>query len=284
MYAKCCALPEARDSFFELPERNVVSWNTMISGYAEYGPRTHALQCFEQMKFEGFSPNDATIASMFKVCGAMEAYSKGHEIHMMLLMLKNKKDKNDDGCGADDDGLCHDDSEIGLCVGNALIGMYSRRGGSCEAARVVFDGLVDRDVVSWTALISGFAEHGLGNEGIKCWEQMQLKGVSPNAITFVNTLGACASIRDSDKGEEIHAEIERKGLISRNPYIHSSLVAMYAKCRCLLDAQEVFNKLTLSDSISWTALMVGYSEYGYEEKSLSLFEAHGYVLISFILI
>ena len=68
-------------------------------------------------------------------------------------------------------------------------------------------------MTAWNVLISGYTENGHGQKALECFEKMKHQGVSPNAITFVNTLRDYASIRDSDKGEEIHAKIKRKDLI-----------------------------------------------------------------------
>ena len=158
-----------------------------------------------------------------------------------------------------------------IYVGTALIDMYVECG-CITKAQQVFDELSVQDVSTWNVLISGYTENGHGQKALECFEKMKHQGVSPNAITFVNTLRACASIRDNDKGEEIHAKIESKYLISRNPYIRSSLVAMYAKCGLLSKAQKVFDSLPIRDVVSWTVLISGYTEHGHDKESLKCFE------------
>ena len=127
-------------------------------------------------------------------------------------------------------------------------------------------------MTAWNVLISGYTENGHGQKALECFEKMKHQGVSPNAITFVSTLRACASIRDCDKGEEIHAKIERKDLISRNPYIRSSLVAMYAKCGFLVKARKVFDHLLVRNIVTWNALISGYAQQDQYQEALHSFE------------
>eukprot|EP00250_Pteridium_aquilinum_P022559 c25411_g4_i1 orf=121-1197(+) len=249
MYVKCGLLPDARFVFVKLPMKNVVSWNALISGYAEHGPCEHALKCFEQMQSEGVTPNAVTMASVVKVCGTSGAFDKGREIHMMLA-------KNE--------------SELGLSVANTFIGMYAKCG-SLSEAQEVFDKLAVRDVVSWTALIAGYAEHGPAEKALKFFLEMQQDKILPNAVTFSCVLKACGSIGDSDEGQKIHTEIVKEEY-ETDVTVGNSLVGMYAKCGLLTEALEIFEDLRVQDVVSWTSLIAGYAEHGPGEESLKAFE------------
>eukprot|EP00250_Pteridium_aquilinum_P029183 c38703_g1_i1 orf=2-337(+) len=111
--------------------------------------------------------------------------------------------------------------------------MYAKCGLLAEAHNV-FDKLQVQDVVSWTALIGGYAEHGLGEESLSCFEEMQHKGASPDAGTFVCCLKACGSIKASDKGRDLYAKVARVGL-DRDLFVGSTLVDMFAKCGLLAE-------------------------------------------------
>eukprot|EP00250_Pteridium_aquilinum_P027424 c34901_g1_i1 orf=2-265(+) len=87
--------------------------------------------------------------------------------------------------------------------------MYAKCG-LLVIAQQVFDTFLVRDVVLWTVLIAGYAEHGLGEKAIQCLEQMQIEGVFPNAVTIVCSLKACNSIGSTHKGQQLHVEIERQ--------------------------------------------------------------------------
>eukprot|EP00250_Pteridium_aquilinum_P032060 c44900_g1_i1 orf=1-327(+) len=107
--------------------------------------------------------------------------------------------------------------------------MYAKCG-LLKRAQEVFDSLLARDVVTWTALIAGFAKNEHGKEALKCFDHMQDEGVCPNAVTYVCCLKACGSIKALDKGREIHAKIEKEGLLGTNLALGNALVDMYVKC------------------------------------------------------
>mgnify|MGYP002775912112 FL=1 len=79
-------------------------------------------------------------------------------------------------------------------IGNALIDMYVE---CCVLmkAQEVLEGLLGRDVVSWSALISGYIQQGQDLEAPKCYEHMQIEGLSPYVTSFICVLKACGNIR-----------------------------------------------------------------------------------------
>lgn len=107
---------------------------------------------------------------------------------------------------------------------------------------------------------------------MRCYEQMQLQGFSPDAITLVCSLKACGSIGAKRKGWEIQAEIERRGLIERDLFVGSTLVDIYAKWGLLEKAQQMFDILPFRDVVSWNALMTGYAQFGRSENVFWFFD------------
>lgn len=249
MYGKCGLLAEAREVLDELLVRNVISWTALIRGYAEHGFGKEALDCLELMQLEGISPNIVTILCSLKACGCIEAINRGQELHSDVVKEGFEKD---------------------LCAGNALVDMYGKCGLLTEAEDV-FDELPVRDVVSWTALIMIYAENELGEEALKCLQQMKLEGVSPNDVTLAGSLKACGSPGTIASGRELHAEIVIEG-IEGDLFIGSTLVDMYVKCRSLTEAQEVYDMLWVRDVVSWNILLAGYSCQGESELVLHLFQ------------
>ena len=155
-------------------------------------------------------------------------------------------------------------------MGTALIDMYTSCGLLPEAEDV-FHKMPIQDVVSWTALIAGYAIHGHGREALKCFEKMQLKGISPNSVTFLCIVKACGNIGYLEMGEEIHEKVQKQGLLEKNIMLGTAVVDMYAKCSAPDKARQVFAKLPARDVVSWTALMRGYAHLGDSENVFSLF-------------
>jgi pentatricopeptide repeat protein len=251
MYAKCGSLPEAQEVFEHLTCRNVVTWTALIAGFVLHGQGKEALRVYHEMQSDGVTPNVVTYICALKACSSIRAIEKGQEIHAHIER--------------------HGLLETDLAVGNTLIDMYAKFG-LLPKARKVFDELPSRNIVSWTALIAGYTEHGYGDEALECFAEMQGKGFSPNAATFICGLRACGSTGAIGRGHEIHAEIERRGLLDAGPSLGNSLIDMYAKCGSLSKAQEVFDHLPARDIVSWNSLLAGYAEHDRGEEVLVYFD------------
>ncbi|KAI5059667.1 hypothetical protein GOP47_0025986, partial [Adiantum capillus-veneris] len=251
MYAKCGALVKAQQVVDELPVRDVVSWNALIAGYVQHGQGKKALACFHCMQSEGLSPNAITYSCILKACGITQDVDMGKQIHDEIVSQ----------------GLL----EKNVVLGSALVDMYAKCGVFTKAQQVL-DKLAVQNVVSWTALITGFVQHGQGKEALGCFRQMQHEGLSPNAITYACLLKACGIMQDIDMGKQIHDEIVSQGLLKRDNVLCRALVDMYSKCGVLLEAQKVFNELPIWDIVSWNALIAGYAQCGQGHEALGCFQ------------
>ena len=251
MYAKCGALSEARQLVLDpqiSPHHHVVvSWNALITGYAQHGHGEEALRCYEQMKEEGIPPTAVTYVSTLKACGSIGAKEKGEEIHDEVTKARLL--------------------DANVLVGNALLDMYAKCG-DLTKARQIFRGLCIRDVVSWNTMISGYVQCGYSEEALRCYRQMRREQVPPNTVTFLCTLKACGTIGAATKGEKLHAKILRHGLLKRNSLLGTALVDMYAKCGLLAKAQKVLEELPDRDVVSWNVLIAGYALQGKAHEAL----------------
>ena len=148
--------------------------------------------------------------------------------------------------------------------------MYAKCG-LMRKAKDVFDKQLTQNVVLWTSLIAGYAEHGQLIEIFHYNEEMRQQGIVPDTFTFGFILRACTGLQDIEKGREIHDEIYQKGFLDSDHVLGSILVDMYAKCGYLVEAMKVFEKLSKKDVVSWTALVAGYTAYGCFEKALECY-------------
>eukprot|EP00250_Pteridium_aquilinum_P021062 c25021_g11_i1 orf=1-684(-) len=149
--------------------------------------------------------------------------------------------------------------------------MYAKCG-ELAKAMLEFEKLLVRDVVSWNVLIAGFVQHGHGERALDCFQEMRHEGVTANAITLAYMLKACGCIRACGKGQEIHAQIAKDGLLEADIVVGTALVDMYVKCGLLGRAQEVFDELVIRDVITWNTLITGYSHQGNAEEVFNCFE------------
>ncbi|KAH7443656.1 hypothetical protein KP509_02G044500 [Ceratopteris richardii] len=251
MYTKCGALERANEVFSQLSKRNLVSWNTLIAGYSHQGRGREALDFYEQMLCGGFSPDAVTFVCTLQACGSIGALQKGQELHAQII--KENSDKTN------------------AAVANALVDMYMKCGAVLHA-RGVFEDIPFRNLVLWTVLIAGYAQHGYGKDALDCYKQMQFGGFLPDAATLSCVLKACTSIGALDSGCEIHAQIVREHSLETNSIIANALIDMYSKCGALEKAEEVFKKLLYPDNIAWTALIGGYSQHKQGGVAMQCFE------------
>ena len=250
-YAKCGALIEAQEIFEQILAPDVVSWNALIAGYVQNGLANEALQCFKDMKDEGVSPNVVTYTCILKACGSIGCLDIGEWIHSEIGRRPGLLAKE-------------------VALSNTLVDMYAKCG-VMEKALEVFDDIPVPDVVSWNALIVGYAQNGLGEEALSFFCRMRDEHITPDAFTFSCVLKACADVGALEMGQEIHVEVSKQGLVERDIVLGTTLVDMYAKCGLFKKAQEVFKALPGEDIVSWNAIMAAYVQVGQARKIFRLF-------------
>ncbi|MCO5602998.1 hypothetical protein L7F22_057140 [Adiantum nelumboides] len=147
--------------------------------------------------------------------------------------------------------------------------MYVRCGATAEAQNV-FDKLSLRNRVSWNIFIEGLAQHQQVKEAVGCLEKMQSEGISPDVVAYVSVLSPCIDAKDEDETNSLHTMIIKRGLEGEG-LVASTLVAAYAKCGSLLEAQMAFDKLLNANVVAWNALTTDYAEYGLGGECLDSF-------------
>ncbi|XP_031389964.1 pentatricopeptide repeat-containing protein At4g02750-like [Punica granatum] len=166
---------EAKELFNSMPERNLVTWNAMLDGLGRSGPTGEALELLNTMLYLGFVLNETTLTSALTSCRGLPEVM---QVHAMVIPR-----------GFDQD----------VSLTNALIAKYSHSG-DLQSARVAFEDLKARDVVSWTSMILAYSNHGCGLHALQAFARMLRAGENPDRITFVGILSACS-----------HAGLVRKG-------------------------------------------------------------------------
>lgn len=242
-------------------ELNVVTWSAVIAGYAQRGHGHEALDVFRQMQLSGSKSNVVTLVSVLSGCAAVGALLHGKEVHCYAIKGVLNLPGNDPG--------------EDLMVINALIDMYAKcRSG--HIARAIFDsvGPEDRNVVTWTVMIGGYAQHGEANDALELFSQMfqQDKSVKPNAFTISCALMACARLASLRFGRQIHAYVLRHQYEPVMPFVENCLIDMYGKSGDVDTARIVFDKMQQRNAVSWTSLMTGYGVHGRGEEALRVFD------------
>ncbi|XP_057978379.1 pentatricopeptide repeat-containing protein At2g33680 [Malania oleifera] len=256
MYCKVGFVSDARHVFDRMPQRNSVSWATMISGYAVQRLAAEALDLFVLMRREEEEKeNEFVFTSVLSALTAHELVEHGKQIHG--LATKN--------------GLL-----AFVSVGNALVTMYAKCG-ILDDALQTFKMSSDKNSITWSAMITGYAQSGNSHEALILFSNMHFSGMMPSEFTLVGVLNACSDIGSVEEGKQVHDYLLKLGFESQI-FIMTALVDMYAKCGSIADARKGFDYLQEPDIVLWTSMIGGYAQNGENEDALSLYgrmEAEG---------
>eukprot|EP00250_Pteridium_aquilinum_P009954 c19050_g1_i1 orf=628-2976(-) len=249
MYGRCGGLEHAQKLFATSGERDVVMWNALLAAYAQNGHSHDALVVYEQMQQEGFLPERVTFVSVLQACSTESMFVQGQQVHACIKSWGH---------------------DLDLVVGNALVTMYSSRG-KIEYAQSVFEKLPEKDVVSWTAMITACAQQGHAKGAWQFLYRMHQEGIMPNEVTLVSVISAYASLADPIECRHFHTWLVANDYACVGD-IANALISMYAKSGCLKDAQDLFSQLAEKDSISWNALISACAQNAHGEDALRLYE------------
>lgn len=248
MYGKCGAVNDALDVFAQTDDRNVFSWGIMIEACVHNQKGTIAVQLFHQMKAECVIPDNVTLLSILSAYSILGASDEGKRTHACIV-----------GCGLLSD----------VILGTGLVSMYAKCG-SLENSHNVFDSLHDRNIVTWNAMISAYAQSER-QEAIQLFWQMQLECMLPHRTSFVALLNASGKQGNLAEGKWIHAYISGSVLDS-DVMIGSALIHLYGRCQSSKDACMIFKSLSNSNVICWTAMMVAFSKCGQVKEAVHLLQ------------
>ncbi|KAL9225614.1 hypothetical protein vseg_001517 [Gypsophila vaccaria] len=248
LYVKCSDIETAHQFFMTTRRENVVLWNVMLVAYGQVGDIWEANRIFSQMQMEGLEPNQYTYPSMLRTCTSVGAADLGEQIHTQVV--KTGFQSNEYVC-------------------SVLIDMYSKYG-FLNTAEKIFRRLPENDVVSWTAMIAGYAHHEKYVKALELFEEMVICGIRADNIGLSSAISACAGIQALNQGQQIHAQSCVLGY-SDDLSIGNALVSLYARCGRVQDARRVFKMIDLKDNISWNAMISGFSQTGHSEEALRIY-------------
>ncbi|KAG8663198.1 hypothetical protein MANES_01G186900v8 [Manihot esculenta] len=266
IYSKCGFVDCAQRVFDGMRERNVVSWNSLITCYEQNGAAREALEVFERMMDSGFELDEITLASVISACASLAAVKQGLEIHACVVKCDKLRDD--------------------LILSNALVDMYAKCGrvnearcvfdrmpfrnvvsetsASVKAARLVFANMMERNVISWNALIAGYTQNGENEEALGLFCLLKREGVCPTHYTFGNLLMPA------------HTHVLKHGfqfqsIEGSDVFIGNALIDMYMKCGSVDEGCRIFENMVERDYVSWNAMIVGYAQNGCGIEALELF-------------
>lgn len=247
-YCKCGHTRNAFHLFSKLSGyQNVVTWTVLICGHIQSGQLERAAELFCEMKRVSVWPNNFTYSAILTAFPSVSPSG----IHGQVIKTGYQNS---------------------LLVGTALMVAYAKNGSTHEASRI-FRLLDEKDIVAWSAMLTGYAQVGDFEGAVKLYKSMAKQRVWPNEFTFSGVINACCSPTAAvEQGKQLHASSIKHGF-SNAICVGSALVTMYAKRGSIESAHEVFKRLQERDLVSWNSMITGYAQHGYGKKALEIFHA-----------
>ncbi|XP_015578450.1 pentatricopeptide repeat-containing protein At4g33990 [Ricinus communis] len=235
--------------FNAMAEKDLVSWNTMIAGYARSNNCRKALSSFREMRYRDIEYDTISFVNLILACAYGGDLDIGKAAHGYIITSGQ---------------------ETPVSLGTVLINMYSRCG-LIEFARKVFDELPDMNIASWNSMIHGYVENGLHRDALWLFNKMKYRKVKPDEVTMLGLISACRNSGELSHGTDVHSYIESNHNLNGNHVLQNALIDMYAKCGNMARAKSVFDNMSRKDVISWTSIIVGHAINGEGEEALCAF-------------
>ncbi|KAJ0987420.1 hypothetical protein J5N97_005776 [Dioscorea zingiberensis] len=234
MYTKCKSLISARRIFDGTLHKDQVLWSSMISAYVSNNLSKEALLVFHRMLIAGCEVDHFTCSSVLRVCGNLSKQSLGRQLHAHVIRA----------------GITHY-----LSVSSALLTMYSKCG-SIDDSRKVFDEIESPDLITWTAMMDGYAQHGRGLEALEIFGMMKENGVKPDSVTIVGVLSACSHNGLVDEGFLHFNSMSRDYGIKPELHHYACMVDLLGRSGRLKEAAAFIDKMPIEpDSLVWSTLL-----------------------------
>ncbi|XP_027364704.1 pentatricopeptide repeat-containing protein At5g52850, chloroplastic [Abrus precatorius] len=248
MYAKCRQMEDAIKVSNQTPEYDVCLWTTIISGFTQNLQVRKAVNAFLNMELSGIIPNNFTYTSLLNGSTSILSLDLGEQFHLRVIIV-----------GLEDD----------IYVGNALVDMYMKCSHTTTNAVKAFRGIASPNVISWTSLISGFAEHGFEEESFQFFAEMQAAGVQPNSFALSAILGACSKMKSLIQTMKLHGHII-KTKADTDISVGNALVDAYAGGGMADEAWFVIGTMKQRDPVTYTSLSARYNQWGDHEMALKV--------------
>lgn len=245
-YAKFGYMADAVSLFNAMVERDLVSWNTMIAGYARSNNCNKAVSLFRKMRYGNIGYDRVSLINLLLACANCGDLDAGKVIHGYIIASGE---------------------EITVSLGTVLINMYSKCG-LIEFARKVFDERPDKTIASWNSMIHGYVESRHDGEALELFNLMKSRMLQPDEVTMLGLILACRNSGKLSHGIAIHSYIKSSDHLKGRIVLQNALVDMYAKCGNMARAKAVFDKIPQKDVVSWTSIIVGHAINGEGEEAL----------------
>ncbi|GAV80842.1 LOW QUALITY PROTEIN: PPR domain-containing protein/PPR_2 domain-containing protein/PPR_3 domain-containing protein/DYW_deaminase domain-containing protein, partial [Cephalotus follicularis] len=270
--------------FNQTKEPNIFLWNTMIRGFVSNDCFHEAIDFYGSMRGRGFSPTNFTFPFVLKACARISDLHLGIRMHSLivkagfdcdvfvmtsLLCLYAKCGYLNYACKVFDGIPDKNVVSWTAIITTSLLDLYAKCG-NMEKARCVFDRMNEKDIISWSTMIQGYASNGLPKEALDLFFKMLNENLRPDCYAMVGFLLACARLGALELGDWASRLMHRNEFLL-NPVLGTALIDMYAKCGSSAQAWNVFKGMKVKDRVVWNAAISGLAMNGHVKTVFGLF-------------
>ncbi|CAK9165080.1 unnamed protein product [Ilex paraguariensis] len=248
-YSKSQRPLDSRQIFDEAPVKSSTTWSSIISSFAQNELPLLALDSFRRMLDNGVQPDDHIFPSATKACAILSKNNVGQSIH--CLAMKS---------GYDSD----------VFVGSSIVDMYAKCG-EIRDSRKMFDEMPDRNVVSWSGMIYGYAQMGEDEEALRLFKQALVQDLEVNDFTFSSVIRVCGNSTLLELGKQIHGLCLKMSYNSMS-FVGSSLISLYSKCGVIEGAYLVFDEVPIRNLGMWNAMLIACAQHAHTSQVFDLFK------------
>ncbi|XP_050214718.1 putative pentatricopeptide repeat-containing protein At3g13770, mitochondrial [Mercurialis annua] len=237
VYGKCGSMSNAQTVFDKLSRRNVVAWTSLMTGFVQNSQPYLAIEVFQDMLDSEILPSNFTLGIALNASSSINSIELGKQLHAFVIKYLTDYDSS---------------------IGNSLCSLYSNFR-SLESSINIFRSIREKNVISWTAVISACGGNGDAAKGLKFFDEMLHEDIMPNEFTFATVFSLCCVMLALNVGRQVHSLSIKRGYQS-NLRISNSVMYLYLKCGCMDEARNLFDKMEITNSVTWNAMIAGHAQ------------------------
>ncbi|KAJ4967093.1 hypothetical protein NE237_018942 [Protea cynaroides] len=249
MYARSYLLEEASCLFEGLRFRDIVTWNSLIAGYALNREGDVGVALVGMLLSTGMRMNESTFSSFLSSSTTLTVLESAKKAHVLILKMSESLDQ---------------------VTVNIMLTMYCRCK-SLHYATKVFE-VMKRDVISFNLLIGLFQDLGQLGEAIRLFRQCQLEGLNVDELMYSSLMSSCSKLGTLPIGEQIHGCIIKNGFEKVLLLLSNSLLEMYSQCCKLESMEKIFSEIDGPDIFTWNTMIMGYARFGCFDQAIKIWD------------
>ncbi|KAF7827145.1 putative pentatricopeptide repeat-containing protein [Senna tora] len=241
LYVKCRNMVEARRVFNQIEQNNVISWNSLILGYAQEGNLPETMNLFQLLRESKHQVDGFLLSSLIGVFADFALVEQGKQMHAYTVKVPYG---------------------LEISVANSILDMYMKCGLTDEAD-ALFREMPVRNVVSWTVMITGFGKHGIGKKAVDLFNEMQVDGIEPDSVSYLAVLSACSHSGLIKEGQEYFSSFCRNQHCKPQVEHYACVVDLLGRAGRLKEAMDLIEKMPLKPNVGiWQTLLSACRMHG----------------------